>query len=227
MSEQEQQKPQQGTTGHLVGAGITTLFPTPLISGQLQDMTLCDRLEKVILKMRDEKLGNFEAGNFVTNDQLHLMENYPDIEEFSNLALAESANFLDFLRVKRDTHYITNMWANVTNPNHRHPVHMHPNCLVSGLLYIKTPEDCGGTAFVDPRPAARVFEPSYEQMFEYNAGLFRYPAKKGTLLLWPAWLYHGVDRGFTKDENEDRISIAFNVMMLGKIDTPTAKLELN
>jgi hypothetical protein len=64
-------------------------------------------------------------------------------------------------------------------------------------------------------------------MFEFNAGLFRFPPKRGTLLMWPSWMYHGVDKGFTEDETADRISIAFNVMILGKIDTPTARLELN
>jgi uncharacterized protein (TIGR02466 family) len=225
MSE-EQQKP-TGQTDYLEGAGITSLFPTALVSGKLQDMSLVDKLEKRILELRDKKQGNFEAGNFVTADDLHSPEYGEPFIEFGRVVLAETANFLDFHRVKRDAHYITNMWANVTNPNHRHPVHMHPNCLVSGLLYVKTPDDCGATAFVDPRPAARVFEPSYTQMFEYNGGVFRNPAKKGTMLFWPSWLYHGVDRGFTKDENEERITIAFNVMILGKIDTPTAKLELN
>jgi hypothetical protein len=42
--------------------------------------------------------------------------------------------------------------------------------------------------------------------------------------MWPSWMYHGVDKGFTEDETADRISIAFNVMILGKIDTPTARL---
>lgn len=225
MSEEEQRP--TGQTDYLEGAGITSLFPTALVSGKLQDMTLVDRLEKRILELRDSKQGNFEAGNFVTTDMLHNPEMGAEFVELTNVILAESKNFLDFHHVKRDAHYITNMWANVTNPNHRHPVHMHPNCLVSGLLYVKTPEDCAATSFVDPRPAARVFEPSYTQMFEYNGGVFRHPAQRGTMLFWPAWLYHGVERGFTKDETEERITIAFNVMILGKIDTPTAKLELN
>lgn len=223
----EEQKTANGETNYLVNAGITALFPTPLISGELEDTSICDKLEKRILEMRDNKEGNFEAGNFVTYDNLHSPEMGEPFIEFGRIVLAETQNFLDFLGVKRDAHYISGMWANVTNPNHRHPVHMHPNSLLSGILYIKTPEKCGSTAFVDPRPAARVFEPSYDRMFEFNAGLFRFPPKRGTLVMWPSWLYHGVDRGFTEDETADRISIAFNVMILGKIDTPTAKLELN
>ena len=226
MSEQEQVLPEvEDTSLKLESAGVMSLFPTPLVVGQVSDITLCDRLETAIRKLRDDKVGSIEAGNYVTDDQLHSPGR--GFEEFSELVLKETGNFLDFLTVKRDAHYISGMWANITNPNHRHPVHIHPNSLVSGILYIRTPEACGATAFTDPRPAARVFEPNYERMFELNSGLFRFPPKKGTMLLWPSWMSHGVDRGFTVDENEERIVIAFNVMMVGKIDTMTAKLELN
>lgn len=210
---------------HLVDAGIIPLFATPLIAGNVSDITICDRLETLIRKEMEEKRGRFEAGNFTTDDLLH--EPGRGFEEFSQLVLSETNNFLNFLGVKRDGHYISGMWANVTNANHRHPVHIHPNSLLSGILYIKTPEKCGQTAFTDPRPAARVFEPNYEKMNEWNSGLFRFPPKKGTMLLWPSWMTHGVDRGFCDDENEDRIVIAFNIMMVGKIDSMTAKLELN
>jgi uncharacterized protein (TIGR02466 family) len=210
---------------HLKQASLMSLFPTPLIVGEVEDDSLCQDLQEQILKLRDNKEGYFEAGNFVTDDQLHVPGR--GFEVFSELVLNETKNFLDFLKVKRDNHYISGMWANVTNPNHRHPVHIHPNSLVSGILYIKTPENCGKTAFTDPRPAARVLEPSYEEMFEFNSGLMRYPPKRGTMLMWPSWLTHGVDRGFCVDENDERITIAFNVMMLGKIDTMTGKLELN
>lgn len=208
----------------LEGHQLIGLFPTPLFCAKVSDITLCDRLEKSILDLREAKQGRFEAGNFTTGDDLHQLDEF---REFSQLILDETNEILNFLKVKRDAHYITTMWANVTNPNHRHPVHLHPNSLLSGILYIKTPDKCGTTAFDDPRPAARVFEPSYEEMNEWNAGLFRFPPSKGTMLIWPSWMKHGVDRGFTEDEKEDRIAIAFNVMMLGKIDTMTAKLELN
>lgn len=210
---------------YLENTGILPLFPTPLFMGQLKDMSLCDDLEKKILKMRDDKEGNFEAGNFITDDFL----NAPGrgFEKFSEIVLNEADGVLNFLTVKRTHHYISGMWANVTNPNHRHPVHIHPNTLLSGILYLRTPDKCGGTVFTDPRPAARVFEPSYERMFEFNAGLYRNPPKRGQMLIWPSWLTHGVERGFCDNEKEERIVIAFNVMMLGTIDTHTARLELN
>ena len=210
---------------HFKQASLMSLFPTPLVIGEVDNDSLCQDLEDKILELREKKEGSFEAGNFVTDDQLHVPGRGFDV--FSELVLNETANFLDFLKVKRESHYISGMWANVTNPNHRHPVHIHPNSLLSGILYLKTPDKCGGTAFTDPRPGARVFEPSYEQMFEFNSGLFKFPPKRGTMLLWPSWLAHGVERGFCEDENDERIVIAFNVMMLGRIDTMTGKLELN
>ena len=65
------------------------------------------------------------------------------------------------------------MWANITHPNHRHHLHIHPNCLLSGILW-------------------------------------RAPAGE-----------HG-----HADVNEDRIVLAFNIMMRGKIERPTARLDL-
>jgi uncharacterized protein (TIGR02466 family) len=207
---------------HFVENKIVPLYPTPLFVGKLSDITLCDRLETLILTKRDKKEGMFEAGNFVTSDQLHTLSEF---EEMTQLILAETNHVLDFLKVKRDSHYVNGMWANVTDPNHRHPIHIHPNNLLSGILYIKTPEKCGGTAFPDPRPGARVFEPSYEEIFELNAGNYVHPAIKGLMLIWPSWVPHGVERGFN-DTKEDRITIAFNVQMVGTITTQTAKLEL-
>jgi uncharacterized protein (TIGR02466 family) len=207
----------------LVEPSLMPIFPTPLFIGKLSDITLCDRLVDSIMKLKQENNGTWEAGNFTTWDDLYANTEFM---EFSQLVLKETNQVMDFLKIKRDNHYISGMWANVTNPNHRHPVHLHPNCLLSGILYVKTPEKCGGTTFVDPRPAARVFEPSYEQMFEMNAGRFTFPATKGTMLIWPSWMSHGVERGFTEDETEERIAIAFNVQMVGKIETRTARLEL-
>ena len=45
------------------------------------------------------------------------------------------------------------------------------------------------------------------------------------MLIWPSYLLHAVDAGKCTSE-EDRIVIAFNVMIRGTIETTTARLEL-
>jgi uncharacterized protein (TIGR02466 family) len=224
MSDEQAQQTEQEETGlRLLKPTIMPLYPTPMFLGKVSDDNFVDDLTDKIYKLKEASYGTFEAGNFTTWDDLH---SNSEFDELNELILNETFAAMDFLRIKRDNHYITNMWATVSNPTHRHPVHIHPNCLLSGLLYLKTPEKCGGTTFTDPRPAARVFEPTYTEMFEFNSGRFTYPAKKGMMLIWPSWLSHGVERGFTEDETQDRITIAFNVQMIGKIETRTAKLEL-
>ena len=99
--------------------------------------------------------------------------------------MSETGKVLDAFAVKRDSHYITNMWANITHPNHRQDIHVHPNCFLSGLVYIKTPINCGPTLFASPRKFTKNFEPRYTAKNELNSDFIIIPAEKGRMLIWP------------------------------------------
>jgi uncharacterized protein (TIGR02466 family) len=110
--------------------------------------------------------------------------------------------------------------ADITNANHRHSSHIHPNCILSGIFYVRTPKDCGPIVFSDPRPAARVFEPDYFSMNDYNSGVCSIQPQAGEMIIWPSWLPHGVEVGNCALD-EDRISIAFNIMIKGAVKSST------
>jgi len=201
---------------------LVQLFPTCLFGGKVSDITICDRLEKTIRAMKQAGQGVADEVSYKTPDNI---SSHPEMKEFADLVLKESAQVLDVYCIKRDSHYISNMWANITHPNHRHAMHIHPNCLLSGIMYVTAPKDCGGTLFADPRPGARMLEPSFTQMNKFNMGRFITTPERGTMLIWPSLLPHAVERGSAKT-NEDRIVVAFNVMIRGKIENPTAYLDL-
>jgi uncharacterized protein (TIGR02466 family) len=91
--------------------------------------------------MRQAGQGSRDAdGVCITPDDIHLL---PEIKELSTLVLAEANEILNVYRIKRDSYYITNMWANITHPNHRHHMHIHPNCVLSGIFYVCMPENAG------------------------------------------------------------------------------------
>ena len=202
---------------------LLTLFPSMLFKGKISDSSFIDGLEKKIRNLKTNNIGSLEKDSFVSDDML---QNRPEFKELSDLILAETAGVLDYFTAVRDSHYISNMWANITSPNHEHMMHIHPNSFLSGILYIKTPQDCGPTSFADPRPAARIIEPDYKQYGPTNSGVFTNKPEKGGLLIWNSYLPHGVQKGSCK-QNEDRIVVAFNIMLKGKISQKkTAYLEL-
>lgn len=199
------------------------LFPTALFTGKVPDMSLCDRAEKKLREM--QKLGdgtNVSNGVFVTPDNIQVL---PEFNELVDLIMVESEQIMNIYRIKKDSHYITNMWANITHPNHRHHMHIHPNCLLSGIFYVRMPKNCGPTVFGDPRLHARMIEPTFTELNIHNSSTFVATPEKGRLLIWPSYLSHGVEIG-NAGEGEDRIVIAFNIMIRGLIDRPTARLDL-
>lgn len=209
----------------LVQKQVTMLFPTPLFTGKVSDPALCDRIEA---KLRDmQKLGQglkHPHGDFafLTEDNIQTL---PEMKELVDLIMTESGQILDLYKIKRDSHYITNMWANITHPNHRHHAHIHPNCLFSGIIYITAPKNAGATMFTDPRLHARMIEPTFTERNDFNSAVFSVPPDRGRMLIWPSYLSHAVEYG-TANENEDRIVVAFNIMIRGVIDRRTARLEL-
>jgi uncharacterized protein (TIGR02466 family) len=202
------------------------LFPTPMFTGKLPDITICDRVEKKVRELQKSGKGNFSPEGailaYMSPDNLQTL---PEMKELVAVIMEESGIILDALAVKRDFHYITNMWANIANPNRRHFMHMHPNCLLSGLVYIKTPKNCGPTAFASPRLLSRNLEPNYVQRNDLNRDVFVMPPEKGRMLIWPSHIPHSVEQG-AADEKEERIVVAFNIMIRGLIDISTARLDL-
>jgi hypothetical protein len=46
------------------------------------------------------------------------------------------------------------------------------------------------------------------------------------MLIWPSHVPHAVEQG-TADESEERIVVAFNIMIRGRIQLSTASLDLS
>ena len=209
----------------LVSKEMLALFPTPLFTGKLPDITTCDRIEAKLRKMQKEGQGvqhQFGGYAIITADDIQTL---PEMKELVDVIMLEAGQILDIYKIKRDSHYITNMWANITHPNHRHHMHIHPNCLFSGIVYIKAPQNCGPTLFADPWIHARMIEPIFVEKNTFNSAIFTVPPEKGRMLIWPSYLSHAVEYGTAK-EDEDRIVVAFNFMIRGLIDRRTARLEL-
>lgn len=108
---------------------------------------------------------------------------------------------------------ISNMWLNINNYKDENTIHFHPNCLFSGVYYIKTPEQCGNIKFYHPA----VDLMSYDWLLEYtipnekNSHSWMFEAKEGQLFLFPSWLKHSVGSNLNKTEN--RISVSFNIIV--------------
>jgi uncharacterized protein (TIGR02466 family) len=203
----------------LLKKSVLNLFPSQLFRGTISDLSLCKDIADKLIKLKESGNGIFEHDCFMTTDMLQEDPNFFNLAE---LILKESAYILDYQGVVRDSHYITSMWGNVNPSNHMHMMHIHPNSLLSGVIYISVPDKCSPTVFGDPRPGANVFEPNYSKM--PNTGVFKVPPETGTMLLWNSWLPHGVDKGHNVDGL--RIVVAFNIMIKGKISTKTAPLVL-
>ena len=200
------------------------LFPTGLFTGKLPDITLCDRLEKKLYQMQKDGTGvtaKTTQRSFMTPDNLQTL---PEFKELNDVIMEESGNILEIYRIKRDSHYISAMWANITSPNRAHHTHTHPNCLLSGLLYVRTPQGCGQTLFLSPRAFANTISPDLLEKNQFNADSFVYPIEKGRMILWQAHMPHAVDIG-NADDKEDRIVVAFNVNIRAKVNLLTAKGE--
>jgi uncharacterized protein (TIGR02466 family) len=219
--------PRASTKAELTAKQMFMLFPTPMFTGKLPDIGLCDRVEKKLRELRKSGKGMSSPEGavlaYMTPDDIQTL---PEMKELVDVVMWESGNILDAYKIKRDSHYITNMWANIANPNRRHHMHIHPNCLLSGLVYIRTPKNCGSTMFASPRQLSKNLEPTYLGKNELNSDVFIMPAEKGRMLIWPSHVPHAVEQG-AADEAEERIVVAFNIMIRGRIEAHTAYLDLS
>jgi len=91
------------------------------------------------------------------------------------------------------------MWANV-NRKGDHNVHHTHRGILSGVVYIKVPEDSGRLVFCNP--AIRAFN---HPISKSDLAVDPVPL---ALIVFPSWLEHYVE---SSNSEEERISISFNL----------------
>ena len=112
---------------------------------------------------------------------------------------------------------LNHMWINISLYKDTNKSHNHPGADVSGVYYVKTPDDCGNIVF--EHHAINVlgyYSPAYtlNRFNEYNSPSWGKPVFENHLYLFPSWLKHRVEPNLNK--TEERISISFNTLEKGE-----------
>lgn len=186
---------------------IQTLFPTPVAFFKLGRALTKTELDFVL---RQDRYSN--QGNTTSNDRTILKnKELTDIRDFIEDAMLEY--FKTIHDPKGDVSlYITQSWANYTEPGQYHHKHRHPNSFISGVFYPQA------NILVDK---IYFFKGGYDRINlqpanwnQWNSESWWFEVEAGDLLLFPSYLQHMVE---TKIGNETRVSIAFNTFLKGHI----------
>lgn len=198
------------------------LFETPIAYSQLKDSEqLLSDLEKAIRSKQQEGVG-------VSRSNIGSWHSDTDMMHWGGAAAQKLAD-LAIMIAKRMSHFQEStvdqfnwqvrMWANVTPKNGLNHMHAHPGNLWAAVLYIDmgteadSNQDVGGNFYIeDPRfPMAAMHNTGF-RMKDGNGEPQQYQVElkleRGNLLVFPAWLRHGV-RPYKG--NRERISIALNI----------------
>ena len=193
---------------------IGCFFPTAIESSL--ELDLAEKLLPVAKKYLSDESFLTNTWNYKnTYDPRNELSRMPDIIPFADFIRNKAHSFLYNCGYDTsDMDFNVQLFFSEMFDGDFHERHTHPNCLLSGLLYLQVPENSAPLALYDPKPhrkfstyntlknAIDVSNP--EVSFDT---LHIYP-EAGTFLMWESWLEHEV---LINKSVEGRITAVFNV----------------
>ena len=200
-------------------ANINGIFPTPIYISKL-DRELTPLELKFIDKNKKDSHKN--DGNITSNNNYILNE-----KPFTNIKKELDLKVKDYFDkvispANNITPYITQSWLNYTETNQYHHKHAHPNSLVSGVFYINCHEEHDKIKFFND--VYKTIRLEIKDWNIWNSESWWFSVKTGDVILFPSSLTHMVE---TKQGDNTRISLAFNVFIKGTVGNNKNLTELH
>jgi uncharacterized protein (TIGR02466 family) len=202
-----------------VEAIINGIFPTPIYISKLdRELT-----SKELLFINKTKLDSHNNEGNITSNNNYILNEKPFINFKKELDLRIKDYFDKVISPANNiTPYITQSWLNYTETNQYHHKHAHPNSLVSGVFYINCHEEHDKIKFFNDNYKTIKLEVKNWNM--WNSESWWFPLKTGDIILFPSSLTHMVE---TKQGDNTRISLAFNVFIKGTVGNNKNLTELH
>ena len=199
-------------------ANINGIFPTPIYISKLnreitdQELLLIDNTKLDVYNNEGNKTSN---DNYILNNK-----EFKELKEELDLRVQDYFNKI-ICPANNITPYITQSWLNYTEKNQYHHKHEHQNSLVSGVFYINSNEQFDKIKFFNDK--YETIKVETKEWNIWNSKSWWFSVKTGDIILFPSSLTHMVE---TKEGDNTRISLAFNVFIKGKVGNNKNLTEL-
>jgi uncharacterized protein (TIGR02466 family) len=201
-----------------VEANISGIFPTPIYISKI-DREVTSKELSFIDKTKLDTYNN--EGNKTSNDNYILNHKaFKDLKKDLDLIVQDYFDKV-ISPANNITPYITQSWLNYTETNQYHHKHAHPNSLISGVFYINCHEEHDKIKFFNDK--YQTIKPEVKDWNIWNSQSWWFSVKTGNVILFPSSLTHMVE---TKEGDNTRISLAFNVFIKGTVGNNKNLTEL-
>ncbi|MEQ8653580.1 MAG: 2OG-Fe(II) oxygenase family protein [Kiloniellales bacterium] len=187
------------------------LFPTFLFTYDLEPAraeALNQGISNLVWGLLDPPPNVMPGQNLNTHHDLHKKPGMEPLMEVYSEAIELT---IEKLKVQHRGWAVTGCWANINKPGISHVAHNHPNNWLAAVYYVKAPRGGNAITFHEPRQQNFPIRPNVERHAASNVSSYPFQVQPGRLVIFPAWLYHSVP---ANESNEERMSIAINMMLL-------------
>jgi len=185
-------------------------FTTPIYKQKIEGLDL-DYINRGILDLQKQ-----DSGVIVSNRggwQSHGLNFPPSGNEmeidFMGPVIGKIFPFVNqaFLEYGFDqTDYFIHYWLNINKRYSYNKTHFHGDTKMSGVLYTRVPKDSGKIFFERPDTKIHKFQIQNTNNFDN----YYIQPEDGLFVMFSGQLKHFVEQNLTEDEDDRRISIAFN-----------------
>ena len=195
---------------------LLQLFPIPLLIVPYEESIDKELAYLKTISYREQQ----QNGNYRSDDSYLLhKEELKNIKNFLGEAVDKfTKNVLN----SKQRLVITQCWANRNPKGSKHHEHVHPNSIISGVMYFQINEKLPPIQFAKTNQDAIKLDP--EKYNHVNSESFLLPCKPGELILFPSSLRHSVP---INQGDEDRISMSFNTFSIDALGSEQALTHLD
>ncbi len=198
---------------------LNLFFPTPVWSAEMEGYepvheAIRQELAKLDWQTIDQQHhAKYSEHHSFTEDRFITVEQAPTIGTILELFMQLCKQIGEELNWDLSTHplLLTSYWVHATEPGGITQTHSHKPSLLSGVYYVDKPENSGDLVFVDENPYHAYGAPVKEGMpHPLGDETVAFPAKEGTMLIFPSWLSHRVAKNRS---GKRRLSLSFNAAL--------------
>ena len=159
-------------------------------------------------------------GNFKSKDTYILQKE--ELKDIKNFIVETVDKYCEKILNTKQRLVITQSWFNKNPTGSKHHEHVHPNSIISGVMYFQIDQTLPPIQFSKSNQDGVKLDPIKYNVL--NSDTFLLPCKPGELLLFPSNLRHSVP---INTGMPDRISLSFNTFSIDALGSEDSLTHLD